>query len=517
MNFPFRSRLLTHAAYLPAAALAAHAGAQEPALLNTESGGSTWSFHHEYVLGTSLDINVKASDFATAQKAEASALNRIAQLDSSLSAWKKESELNRWMQTSFTPVKVSPDLFTILSRFDFWREQTNGALDPSVEAATRLWKQATDAGHLPTDEEIARTREAIQQQHWSLNHETGEATRLTDVPLALASFTKSYIGSKAADAALDSGASGIMINIGGDIVVKGDLWQLVAVADPNNPTENDKPLDYVVVKDRAVATSGSYHRGFELKAEEFAKAKKFSHLFDPRTATPTSHVLSSTVIARDSVTAGALATAFSVLSPEQSQALAAKYPEVQYLIVTDQGEQIRNSGWRGMARLQTTSSPKPIPRPAQAASLLDLTIDLSLPRIEDARYRRPYVAVWVEDQDHFPVRTLALWTQNPRWLPDLKKWYRDDQLRNLAEGVDISGSVSSATRPPGRYTLKWDGKDNTGKPVKPGKYTVYIEASREHGGYEIQHWEYDFRDKAGHFSLPEGKELGAIVFDYRKR
>jgi hypothetical protein len=44
--------------------------------------------------------------------------------------------------------------------------------------------------------------------------------------------------------------------------------------------------------------------------------------------------------------------------------------------------------------------------------------------------------------------------------------------------------VATATRPAGKYTLKWDGKDNAGKPVKPGKYTVILEAAREHGTYQ---------------------------------
>ena len=55
----------------------------------------------------------------------------------------------------------------------------------------------------------------------------------------------------------------------------------------------------------------------------------------------------------------------------------------------------------------------------------------------------------------------------------------------MAEGSDIAASTESATRPAGKYTLKWDGKDNTGKMVKPGKHTVNIEAAREHGTYQI--------------------------------
>ena len=149
-------------------------------------------------------------------------------------------------------------------------------------------------------------------------------------------------------------------------------------------------------------------------------------------------------------------------------------------------------------------------------SSFELSIDLNLPRIQDARYRRPYVAVWIEDADHFPVRTLALWTQNPRWLPDLKLWYRDDQMRSMAEGSDISRTVSSATRPPGSYTLKWDGKDNEGKLVKAGKYTVCIEAAREHGGYDLQQRELDFNGKQQQVTLPVTKELGATTLDYHK-
>jgi hypothetical protein len=147
----------------------------------------------------------------------------------------------------------------------------------------------------------------------------------------------------------------------------------------------------------------------------------------------------------------------------------------------------------------------------------ELAVELNLPRMEDARYRRPYVAVWVEDADHFPVRTLALWTQNPRWLPELKQWYRDDQVRNLAEGTDISKTVSSATRPAGKYTLKWDGKDNEGKLVKAGAYTIVVEASREHGGYEIERHTLNFTGKPEQATVQGNKELGNIVLDYRKR
>jgi hypothetical protein len=347
--------------------------------------------------------------------------------------------------------------------------------------------------------------------------------RLSDVPLALASFTKSFISSRAADVALRAGATGVMLNVGGDVIVRGDMTQTVAVADPKSPAENAPALDRVTVRDRAVATSGSYRRGFELASAIKSQTPQFSHLIDPRTGVPVSHVLSSTVIARDAVTAGALATAFSILPVEQSEALAASVEGLEYLLVLQSGEQVRSANWQSAPSFRAVAFDQEKKRkPAAVSNVWDpafaLKIDLTLPRIDEPRYRRPYVAVWIEDADHNPVRTIALWTQKPRYLPDLREWYREDQAHVSAGGLDPATTLSTATRPPGSYTLEWDGKDNDGKLVKTGKYTVCIEAAREHGGYDIQRQELSFDNgKPQQVALPEAKELGAATLDYRKQ
>ena len=513
------------AASVPLATTAISGSAQSasiPAPSANENAGM-WKFHHEHVLGTSFEIAVRAGNFDEAKRAETAALAVFDHDDAILSSWRADSEFSRWAQTRLAPVAVSDELFDVLAQFDAWRERTSGALDPSVEAATRLWKRATAEGRLPTAQEIAITREAMQQPHWSLDAEHRTATRLSDVPLALASFAKSYVSSRSADAALRAGATGVMLNVGGDVIVRGEMSQMVAVANPFASAENDRALDYVVVRDRAVATSGSYRRGFEVAAAIITLTPHFSHLIDPHTAQPASHVVSSTVIAKDAVTAAALATAFSILPVEESRRLAASYSDVQFLLILENGEQASSAGWPQTPGLRAAAyfhSAAHAATPAGAGlwnPAFELSININLPRIEDARYRRPFVAVWIEDADHYPVRTLALWFDKSRWLPDLKQWYRDNQVRSLTEGTDISQTVSSATRSPGQYTLKWDGKDNEGKPVKAGKYTVCIEAAREHGGYDLQRHELDFNGNAQKADLPEAKELGAATLDYHKR
>jgi thiamine biosynthesis lipoprotein len=113
------------------------------------------------------------------------------------------------------------------------------------------------------------------------------------------------------------------------------------------------------------------------------------------------------------------------------------------------------------------------------------------------------------------VRTIALWAEKPKYIPDLREWYHDDQLR--PGGGDVWHTVSSATRPPGSYALSWDGKDNDGKPVKAGQYTICVEVAREHGGYDIARRELNFDSQPQQVALPAGDELGAVTIDYHKR
>ena len=59
--------------------------------------------------------------------------------------------------------------------------------------------------------------------------------------------------------------------------------------------------------------------------------------------------------------------------------------------------------------------------------------------------------------------------------------------------------------------MKWDGRDNAGKPVKAGKYTVVVEASREHGGYTIERHELDFNGKPQQATMQAGYPESTIV------
>ena len=136
--------------------------------------------------------------------------------------------------------------------------------------------------------------------------------------------------------------------------------------------------------------------------------------------------------------------------------------------------------------------------------------------IEGNRTIRPFVVVWIEDEQKTPVRTVALWYGIFKYLTELHSWYAVECQRSDKEVDFIMNSISSATRPPGKYKLRWDGKDNTGKFVKAGKYTVGIEASREHGTYQLIRQEMEFKGVPKEIDLPGNLEIASASLDYHK-
>jgi thiamine biosynthesis lipoprotein ApbE len=474
---------------------------------------SLYRFNYENVLGTSLELTFSAMSEAQAQKAETAALGEIDRESKILNSWDSNSEFSRWARTMGEPVRLSPELFEVLGLYDKWRTRTRGALDASAEAVIRVWKNAAAQKRMPTRAELDAAVAETQRVHWRLDASAGTATHLSDTPLVLASFTKSYILSHAADAAMKTGVDAAVVNIGGDLTVRGTLTEPVAIADPRADAENEPPMVTLAIHNRAVATSGDYRRGFDIGG------KHYSHIVDPRTGIPADDVISSTVSAPNAVDAGALATAFSVMKPEESESLAKSIPGVEYLLVKKNGERVTSSGWNLLAAANPAQRmPFALLPAATRGDAWDPSMALTI-HVELARSfgfaKRPYLAAWVEDANRANVRTLALWYGKPRYLDELHAWSRT-QHGSPFQTASGASSVSGATRGPGNYTIDWDGKDNAGKFVKAGKYTVYLEVVREHGTYQLMKKEMNFDGTPSQAQFPSNTEVAGASFDYHK-
>jgi FAD:protein FMN transferase len=469
--------------------------------------------NYENVLGTSMEIKIASSNKQYAVKAEQVALAEVDRLNKILSGYDSSSEFRRWMMADKKQVAVSPELYEVLSLFEQWRIKSNGALDASAETISKLWRDAAKQNRLPSSTEIANAVNTVHQQHYILNGKNHTAQRTDDAPLILNSFAKSYIMNKAADAALATqGVTGLVLNIGGDIIVRGNHAEQIQVSNPKADAENDPPVAQIQISNKTIATSGNYRRGVMING------KWYSHIVNPQTGMPATEVISATVVANNSTDAGALATALNVLSPEQGKQLVASIPGAEYMLITADGKQIESEGWKKIKLSQSKNTVKNvsvISKDKVWDSNYELAINLELATIEGMRVHRPFVAIWVVDEKKKPLTQIALWYNKPRWLNEMRSWHAVYYDKFSAGSGNIS-STTSATRSPGKYTLKWDGKDDDGNLVKQGKYTVYIEVAREHGTHQLMTQEIDIK-KQTHFDLAANTEVASASLDYRKK
>jgi hypothetical protein len=135
------------------------------------------------------------------------------------------------------------------------------------------------------------------------------------------------------------------------------------------------------------------------------------------------------------------------------------------------------------------------------------------------RSRNPYIAVWIEDTQGAALRTLEISFEQGgkgrKYLRDLPRWYNADQVRQITGGVDVTTTVSSATRLPGSYSFVWDGRDDAKAQLPAGDYVVCIEAAREHGPYSLVKEPIAVATAAFKKTPADNNELQAVTIEFR--
>jgi thiamine biosynthesis lipoprotein ApbE len=469
---------------------------------------SRHEFHHDNVLGTSFELIVWVDSEAAAVKAEKAALAEIDRLALLLSTYDPKSEISRLNATN-GPMICSKELVELLAGYDQWSARSTGAISGQLGGCIRLWQAAEKAGKPPAAEALAAWVAATRAPAWTLNRKTREVCRTNSQTIDDNSLGKGYIIGKAVAAATAAAPSlqGILLNLGGDLRANGNgaadegvPWE-IAVADPQASSENAKPLTRLKISDRAVSTSGSYQRGYDIGGVHY------SHIIDPRTGRPADAVISATVVAQNNLIANALATALCVLGPEAGLALVQKTEGAEAIIVEKNGRQHRSPGFKAF---ETKPGAAPAINPAWPKGYrLELALQLKTPAATPKGYRKPYVAAWIEDKSGKPVRTLTVWGNAQKYLKDLPAWWA-----NAKTNRTLISSVTRATRPAGKYSLIWNGLDDDGKPVPAGTYTVALEVVREHGSRALQRAEIVCADQPATAVIPAGSEFAAAPLTF---
>ena len=265
-------------------------------------------------MGTRVRIVLYAKEASAGQKAATAAFDRIEELEETLSDYREESELNRLCREAVKrPQGVSPELFYVLEQAQTFSRLSGGSFDITIGPVVRLWREARRTGRLPSADEIAKARERVDYRNIELDPPTRTVMlKLQGMQLDLGGIAKGYAADQALEVLQAQGIRTALVALGGDIRVLGAPpgtrgWKI----DIENPDpESRKPLCSVIIKDEAISTSGDTHQYLE------AEGERFSHIVRPASGWGLTAAAGTTVIARDGISADALATALSVMSAE---------------------------------------------------------------------------------------------------------------------------------------------------------------------------------------------------------
>ncbi len=269
-------------------------------------------------------------------------------MDRLLSTWRDDSEIERFNASpAGVAFPLSPETADLLERSrEIW-SLTDGAFDPAIGAAVRLWGfgGAPHRTTLPSAYEVEAALGDGGMGHLSLAKGTVAKDR-PGVRVDLNGIAQGYTVDRVFALLRSAGYARALVEIGGEVRVgeppPGETAWRIGIDSPDSSVAGSL-LSTLALVHAAVSTSGTYNSAFEVDGVEY------SHILDPRDGRPIRNgMVLATVVAPDATTTDGLDTALMVLGPERSLALVAKLPGVDcFLLARRNGAlvEFRSPGW----------------------------------------------------------------------------------------------------------------------------------------------------------------------------
>jgi len=303
-----------------------------------DPGLSRFEFREPH-MGTEFKLVLYSTDEATARRASRAAFDRIEALNGTLSDYDPDSELMRLCERAGgRAVEVSDDLYRVLDRALALARRSDGAFDPTINPVGRLWRRARRDRKMPDERTLRESLDLVNFRNVVLDPDA-RTVRLTKpgTKLDLGGIAKGFAADEAMAVLRDLGIDRALVAAAGDIRVAdpppGESAWTVAVAPLKSASGDASKSPALRLVNQAVSTSGD--------AEQFVEIDgvRYSHIVDPRTGLGVVGRSSATVVAPDATTSDSLATALSVLGPEEGMALIEETPGAAafYVRATDDG------------------------------------------------------------------------------------------------------------------------------------------------------------------------------------
>ena len=259
----------------------------------------------------------------------------LQRVDDALSMFNKQSVLSKFNRNE--KYDVSNARFNDVVRLSLQlSRETDGAFDITVAPLVNEWGFGFKHRERITASKIDSLRAFVgyDKLFYEGNRLNKRDSRVT---IDCGAVAKGYGVDCVARLLSSKGCTNYMVEIGGEVVVKGKnakgkKWTIGINKPVDDSTKTVSEVQSILhVSDCGIATSGNYRNFY------YVDGRKVSHTIDPKTGQPVQHsLLSATVLTPSCAKSDALATSFMVMGLDRAKAFLAKHKDVQaYFIFAD--------------------------------------------------------------------------------------------------------------------------------------------------------------------------------------
>lgn len=287
-----------------------------------------------FAMDTVIDLTIYGDN---ADKAVQKCNEELVRLENLFSVTKKDSGVSKINASDGTRTKADRELVSVINSSLEISKKTGGCFDISVYPIVKLWGFTTDSYNVPSKQEINDTLKYVDYTKIIIS---GELVQLSPgMQIDLGGIAKGYAAQKIKEVLAESGASGAVVSLGGNVQTIGEKpgggkWS-VGIQNP----DGDGIAAKIKVSEAAVVTSGGYQRNFT------SGGKTYHHIIDPKSGAPAqSGIISATVICDDPVLADGMSTALFVMGKEKATEYYNKYKNIDFILIDKNGEFLVTDG-----------------------------------------------------------------------------------------------------------------------------------------------------------------------------
>ena len=260
--------------------------------------------------------------------------------DLSLSTYRPDSKISK-INAGDSTIVVDDfflNTFEVSSRIF---QETNGLFDPTIGVLVNAYGFGSNKQSVTLSQsQIDSTLQYVGFNKVRLNEDKSVSKQFKQTYFDFNAIAQGYSVDVVVDFFKSKGIENVIVEIGGELfalgknTVENKNW-VVGIDNPLQTPEERKLIARVNLENLGMATSGNYRKVMVDKKT----GEKFVHIINPKTGlSQKGNILSATVLAKNTALADGYATAFMVMTLEESKTFLQNHPELYVMLLYTDAE-----------------------------------------------------------------------------------------------------------------------------------------------------------------------------------